>query len=230
VVLTGSSDTGKAVLEALAPRLTPALMELSGEDPVFILDGADIGLAAAAIRFGVTLNAGNTCIRPRRVFADARLLDRLREELGALADRLEWTPVLSEREALRKASASPYALGATVFGETKKARALALKVKAGVVVVNDMIVPTAHPALPFGGRGASGYGVTRGAEGLLEFTTLKTVVVQRSRWLPHLQPLMPGDARMFAAFIRMLHAGAMRERVAACVEVTRALFQRGKEA
>ena len=96
-------------------------------------------------------------------------------------------------------------------------------------MINDMIVPTAHPALPFGGRGESGYGVTRGAEGLLEFTTLKTIAVQRSRWLPHLQPVRPGDARMFAAFIRMLHGGALRGRIAAAAALTRAVLQRGKE-
>jgi hypothetical protein len=116
-----------------------------------------------------------------------------------------------------------------VFGETRHAQEFAARVRAGVVVVNDMIVPTAHPALPFGGRGASGFGLTRGAEGLLEFTNLKTIAVQRSRWLPHLRPASAHDARMFAAFIRLLHAGSARERVGACAAVTRALFRRHKE-
>jgi hypothetical protein len=89
-----------------------------------------------------------------------------------------------------------------------------------------MIVPTAHPAIPFGGRGASGFGVTRGAEGLLELTTVKTIAVQRSRWLPHLQGTMPGDAAMFSAFIRVLHAGSLRKRLSGCAELSSALLRR----
>jgi acyl-CoA reductase-like NAD-dependent aldehyde dehydrogenase len=42
VVLTGSAETGKAVLRQLAETLTPATMELSGCDAVFVLPGADL--------------------------------------------------------------------------------------------------------------------------------------------------------------------------------------------
>jgi acyl-CoA reductase-like NAD-dependent aldehyde dehydrogenase len=228
VVLTGSSDTGKTVLQALAPHVTPAIMELSGWDPVFVLPDADIPLTAAAVRFGVRLNSGNTCIRPRRIFADPDTLGKLREELGEVAEELQLTHVRSEDEALQKALESGYALGAAVFGSPAKARNLAVRIRAGVVVVNDMIVPTAHPAIPFGGRGASGFGVTRGAEGLLELTTVKTIAVQRSRWLPHLQGTMPGDAAMFSAFIRVLHAGSLRKRLSGCAELSSALVRRKK--
>ena len=58
--------------------------------------------------------------------------------------------------------------------------------------MNDVIVPTADPRLPFGGRKHSGFGVTRGAEGLLEMTVLKCVTVRRGRFRPHLDP---ADAR-----------------------------------
>ena len=40
----------------------------------------------------------------------------------------------------------------------------------GFVTINDIIVPTADPRLPFGGVRGSGFGTTRGAEGLLEMT------------------------------------------------------------
>ena len=42
----------------------------------------------------------------------------------------------------------PYALGASVFGQPTTAGAFARKIKAGVVVINDNIVPTADPANP----------------------------------------------------------------------------------
>jgi acyl-CoA reductase-like NAD-dependent aldehyde dehydrogenase len=229
VVLTGSSDTGMTVLQSCAPQLTPVTMELSGCDPVFVLPDADLRFTAAAIRFGVTLNSGNTCIRPRRIFAAADVLHRLRIELGSIANEVQLTSVSSERDALRRAAESKYALGASIFGGVPAAQALAKKVRAGVVVINDMIVPTAHPDVPFGGRGASGFGVTRGAQGLLELTTLKTIAVQSSPWHPHLGGATPEDTQMFSAFIRTLHAGSLRHRLSACAELTRALLKRRKE-
>ena len=71
MVLTGSAVTGRAVLAQLAPLLVPATMELSGRDPLVVLPGADLDLAARAIAFGLAFNAGRTCIAPRRVIVTA---------------------------------------------------------------------------------------------------------------------------------------------------------------
>src|ERR1700733_1375612 len=68
VFLTGSAATGTAVLYQLAPHLTPAVMELSGCDAVFVLPGADVQRTAAALAFGLRFNGSATCTAPRRVF------------------------------------------------------------------------------------------------------------------------------------------------------------------
>ena len=73
------------------------------------------------------------------------------------------------------------------------ARRLAVRIRAGTVTINDLIAPTADPRLPFGGRGQSGYGVTRGAEGLLELTCVKTTSLRRGRLRPHYQPTTTAD-------------------------------------
>lgn len=41
---------------------------------------------------------------------------------------------------------------------------------SGVVTINDCVIPTGHPGLGIGGIGNSGWGVSRGAEGLLAMT------------------------------------------------------------
>ena len=41
---------------------------------------------------------------------------------------------------------------------------MSLRINAGTVFINDVITPSADPRAPFGGRKASGFGVTRGAE------------------------------------------------------------------
>jgi acyl-CoA reductase-like NAD-dependent aldehyde dehydrogenase len=234
-------------------------MELSGNDAMFVLPGADMDLVAACIAYSLRLNGGATCIAPRRVFAtpdDAavltrlvlgrvaaippagvsdRVLARLRvllPEAGAEAPaaspiapivvanaRPEWgllredifapvvaiVPVADMDAALAADAACRYALGASVFGPVAEAMRLAGRVNAGSVVINDVIVPTADPRLPFGGRGASGFGVTRGAEGLLEMTTVKVITLRRGRFRPHLAEPGPRDADRFAMMIRLLY-------------------------
>ena len=273
VVLTGSAATGRHVLQAAAGRLTPCTMELSGSDPVFVLDGADIALAAASLAYGMRLNGGATCIAPRKVFVRpedagpleralaARLADapavalpapvlarlcvllaqaqatgaRLSGWPGEAATRpilvadarpdldvlkadifapvLSIVPVPDAQAALAAAALSPYALGAAIFGPPAAARRLAERVRAGSVVINDLIVPTADPRLPFGGRGESGFGVTRGAEGLLEMTVCKTVLLRQGRFRPHLDA-RGEDAGALTRLISLLH-GTTAVRLAA---------------
>ncbi len=299
VLLTGSAATGQAVLADLALRLLPAALELSGCDAVFVLPGckgADLDRLASALRFGLTLNGGATCIAPRRVFVPRALRPALEERLIRLlgeapalsvatvaavapgparrarelaieaisqgARRIAGTlgegepfhplvltgarpemrlleedlfaPVLSLveiddlEEALAGAAACPYALGAAVFGPEAEAVALAARVRAGVVVINDLVVPTADPRLPFGGRGRSGYGLTRGAEGLLELTAVKAVAVRRGAWLPHLDEPRPGDEALLRSYLALVHGSGWRARLGGLAGVCRALGRRGR--
>ncbi len=109
----------------------------------------------------------------------------------------------------------PYALTVSIFcskKDEKKARLLAKMLKAGTVLMNDVIAPTADPRVPFGGRGASGYGVTRGAEGLLEMTAVKTLLVRRSGATRHLNATSEEDTPIFSALIRSIHGKSLAVR------------------
>jgi acyl-CoA reductase-like NAD-dependent aldehyde dehydrogenase len=288
LVLTGSAATGAAVLTDLAPHLTPAVMELSGSDAVFVLPGADLDRVAAGLAFGLRLNGSSTCIAPRRVLAPPALLAQIEARLlgavaaipavpvpasvigtlrpvlqaaqqagarllGALPEpdrpmapvlvadaRPEmallqadvFAPVLSlvavdDGEAALAADAlCPYALGASIFGPEPAARTLAAQVRAASVTVNDIIAPTGDPRLPFGGRHRSGFGVTRGAEGLLAMTTVKAVSVRRGGAMPYLDPPRPGDDAVLAAMIDLLHGGGIGPRLRAVPRLWAALRRR----
>ena len=124
-----------------------------------------------------------------------------------------FAPVLSVFEAPDIDSAitahaiCPYALTAAIFGPESEARTLASRIPVGTVLINDLIVTTADPRVSFGGRRSSGFGVTRGREGLLEMTALKTIVVQRSRDLRAYRPTTRDHQTFFAAYLEAVHGG-----------------------
>ena len=82
-------------------------------------------------------------------------------------------------EAVRRANASSYGLGAAVFSRAHGTE-LARRIRAGLVAVNSVTLALAGmPALPWGGVGQSGFGRIHGPDGLREFTTAKAVARQR---------------------------------------------------
>ena len=291
VLLTGSAETGRAVLADLAPRLIPAALELSGCDAVFVQADADLDLVGRALDFGLRLNGGQTCLAPRRVFVAATVAPELERRLAALVSQREPIAIPAERarevrgllddalrqgarpiagrtlddgslagpwivadarpemrimqkesfapvvalvavrdddEAIQASELCPYALGASIFGETGRALALSRRVRAGIVFINDLIVPSADPRLPFGGRGRSGYGLTRGAEGLLELTQAKVVVTRRGRSHPHLDPLGATDDELAVAYLAAAHGRSWGGRLASAARLVKLLLRKAR--
>lgn len=134
-------------------------------------------------------------------------------------------PVRDAEEALQAAATCPYRLGASVFGSERAARSFAQRINAGWVTINDAIVPTADPRVPFSGRGRSGFGVTRGAEGLLEVTTLKVIAVRRGR-TRHLEEPHFSDHALLQHYIEATHGRRGRQRLMAFVRLVRQLLRR----
>ena len=278
IVLTGSAETGRAVLHRAAERLTPVIAELSGADAFILLPGADVDRATDALAFGMRLNGSATCMAPRRLllvdFSPAdrlALLAMLRRKLsdqqpsrlpsevsaqvrtllaaacaqGASVFAGHWTEdgsamyptmvvdvdpgmvlpstdlfapvlcvidVLGEDGVLAAQRACPLALTAAIFGDPRKAKQLARKLKVGVVLINDLIVATADPRLPFGGRGQSGFGSTRGAEGLLEMTAPRVIVTQHGHGRRRFEPVGALHFGLFAGVAALLYAGTLHDR------------------
>ena len=67
LVFTGSTATGRKIMAAAAPNLTPLTLELGGKCPVLVLPGADLKRAARDILAGKAFNAGQTCVAPDTV-------------------------------------------------------------------------------------------------------------------------------------------------------------------
>ena len=85
-------------------------------------------------------------------------------------------------EAIRFINAKPRPLALYWFGLDTAARDQVLaRTVSGGVTVNDTLMHIAHPNLPFGGVGESGWGAYHGETGFLRLTQQKPVLFQ-SRW------------------------------------------------
>ena len=189
-----------AELERRLLALLPAIPDAA--TPPAIAARLD-ALLAEAVAAGARLHHAGPG-RPAVLLGAAPGMALLRQDV--FAPWLALVPVDDAEQALRLDALCPFALGASIFGPAATARAFADRVRAGSVCVNDLIVPTADPRLPFGGSGRSGFGRTRGTEGLLAMTAAKTISL-RGRFRPHLEPAAPPDAGRFAGMARLLHGG-----------------------
>ncbi|HSG07923.1 MAG TPA: aldehyde dehydrogenase family protein [Longimicrobiales bacterium] len=278
VVFTGSTGTGRKVMEAASQTLTPVTLELGGKDAAVVLEDADLERAARGIVFGGFFNAGQTCISVERVFvvrsvyepflarvvaatkelrvgndAAAEVGPMITEQQIALVEGqvrnavsrgaraltggvrppgegrvfpptvlvdvddsmdvmrdetfgpiLPITPVDDEDDAVQRANASGYGLFASVWtGSRRRGLAVARRLRAGGVSINDVLSHYSVPHLPVGGVGDSGFGRRRGLEGLDEMTRTRTLLADRFglRREPWWFPYSPTSVRMMQSVL-----------------------------
>jgi acyl-CoA reductase-like NAD-dependent aldehyde dehydrogenase len=76
IMFTGSTKTGKKVMERAAKTLTPVSLELGGKDPMIVLADADLERAANAASFYSMNNGGQVCISVERVYVEEPVYDQ----------------------------------------------------------------------------------------------------------------------------------------------------------
>jgi acyl-CoA reductase-like NAD-dependent aldehyde dehydrogenase len=84
IMFTGSTETGRKVMERAARTLTPVSLELGGKDPMIVLADADLERAANAALYYSMQNGGQTCISIERVYVEAAVHD---EFVAKVADK-----------------------------------------------------------------------------------------------------------------------------------------------
>jgi acyl-CoA reductase-like NAD-dependent aldehyde dehydrogenase len=208
-----------AALRPLLEKAAPMSLVTPGQQPHadrLIADAVSRG--AGTLPAGERLNMGPTLLTG--VPADAAIC---REACFAPVTAV--IPFDTIDNAVSLASLSPFGLSASIFtGNPALAQELAARIPSGSVCINDVLAPTAHPATPFGGRGASGWGVTQGAEGLLAMTTPQVVTVHKGTFRPHLDEAVnpdPATVDILRGLLRATHAGGFREKLRGVVQMIR---------
>jgi succinate-semialdehyde dehydrogenase/glutarate-semialdehyde dehydrogenase len=255
VALTGSSETGRRVMEVAGPKFKRVTLELGGSDPMIVCPDADMAKAVNGAMIGRFWNAGQACLAVKRLYLFEEIYDQFLDSLvqkvaryepgdgltkaekpkirmgplhtesqrlevqEQLADAVEkgaevlvggdipqgegyffnpavvanvsessrlvteevFGPVLPVfkvsdlDEAIVKANASPWGLGASIWTNNMKwANQAVREIESGMVWINQ--IHYGYDEMPFGGVKASGIGREHGPEALDYYLEPKSVV------------------------------------------------------
>jgi succinate-semialdehyde dehydrogenase / glutarate-semialdehyde dehydrogenase len=133
-----------------------------------------------SVQQGAVLVAGGHPVDGVGFFYAPTVLDRATPGMACFTEET-FGPVAAvvrardDDHAIALANDTAFGLGAAVWGEPERALAVGRRIRSGALFVNAMVA--SDPRLPFGGVGRSGHGRELSAEGVREFTNIRTVVV-----------------------------------------------------
>lgn len=79
VAFTGSTQTGRAILDAAKGNLKRVTLELGGKSPVIVMGDADLDAAISGAANAIFFNGGQVCIAGSRLYAHRSVFDRVVE-------------------------------------------------------------------------------------------------------------------------------------------------------
>ena len=278
LVFTGSTEVGRAIAAELGDRLITSTLELSGRDSALVLEDADPALAARSLWWAATINAGQTCMAPRRALVHERVYDDFLKALAPMAARAEPRRLINEAAAAKVSEQAADAIargGRSLSGvfepaagdrfrpaavvdcppdaplvegrhfgpaiavvrcaslermldihdacdqrlvtsvftrNTRRAGSLAPRLGSNAVMINDDIIPSAHPWTSIGGVGASGWGLTQGRMGLETLTRPVFVSSTAPKIRPPLDTPDPAEQGKQASLLLRLAGAGKRTR------------------
>jgi acyl-CoA reductase-like NAD-dependent aldehyde dehydrogenase len=85
MVFTGSTATGKKIMQSAAGNLKRITLELGGNDAAIVLPDTDVAAAAPKIFATALFNNGQTCAALKRLYVHEDIYDEMCEALAAIA-------------------------------------------------------------------------------------------------------------------------------------------------
>jgi aminobutyraldehyde dehydrogenase len=113
VSLTGDVSTGEKILQLVSKGVKRTHLELGGKAPVIVFDDADLKSVVSGVRTFAFYNAGQDCTAASRLYAGAKIFDRLVADLTSAVESIkvgaqqeegvEMGPLISARQRSRVA-------------------------------------------------------------------------------------------------------------------------------
>jgi len=89
IAFTGSTATGRAIIDAAKGNLKKVSLELGGKSPVVVCADADLKAAISGVANAIFFNGGQVCIAGSRLYAHASIFDRLVDGVAEYARGLQ---------------------------------------------------------------------------------------------------------------------------------------------
>ncbi|RZF66012.1 aldehyde dehydrogenase [Sphingomonas populi] len=113
IAFTGSTATGRAILDASKSNFKRVTLELGGKSPAIVMPDADLDLAIPGVANAIFFNAGQVCIAGSRLYVHRSIFDKVVDGVAAYAQSLsmghgldpatQMGPLVSTRHAERVA-------------------------------------------------------------------------------------------------------------------------------
>ena len=87
VAFTGSTATGKKIMEGASKDLKRITLELGGNDASIVLPNADVKKVAEQLFWASFSNAGQICVAAKRIYIHEDIYDELSAAITAYAKR-----------------------------------------------------------------------------------------------------------------------------------------------
>lgn len=88
IMFTGSTATGRKIVESSAHNLARLTLELGGNDAGIVLPGTDVSAVVENVFWGAFNNSGQTCAALKRLYVHDSLYEPFVEALAALAAQM----------------------------------------------------------------------------------------------------------------------------------------------
>lgn len=100
IMFTGSTRTGKKIIEGSAGNIKRLTLELGGNDAGIVLDDVDPKAIAEGLFWGAFINTGQTCAALKRLYVPESIYDEVVTELAAFAANMPMGVGLEEQNVL----------------------------------------------------------------------------------------------------------------------------------
>jgi acyl-CoA reductase-like NAD-dependent aldehyde dehydrogenase len=122
--------------------------------------------------------------------------------------------IADAEEGIRLANDSEYGLQASVWtSDTDRGEALARRIQAGVVCVNDAQVNYTALNLPMGGWKTSGLGTRHGAAGIRKYTKVQSLLVTKRalKREPFMFPYTARQTKLLRSMLKLFYGRGKRD-------------------
>ncbi len=100
IMFTGSTATGRKIIESSAANLARLTLELGGNDAGIVLSDADPAAIADGLFWGAFINTGQTCAALKRLYVHDSIYEDVLRELKAVAEKTPMGVGLDEQNML----------------------------------------------------------------------------------------------------------------------------------